>query len=254
MNQYRPTVSIPDRQRKKLYTAIEQYAPLHNSRHRIPYGVPLSVKEMFPNSRMLLSCGRSKVQNTFDTPQQQRSSNVSEFSNSIWSNNNTISTIASSYNNNNGSTGRRLSGLWSSNTSTRSSNDSSTSLSTSLDVPLPTLPQYPGSVKLAGQGTSSTSSLHTPPMSPTASKSRQMQHHHHPASAAASPRAPSMPLQRHGSTRSNRSDVIRRAETPQQSANGRSNSRKSSSSDSNNSKDVCYFSILSFVVWIKRLM
>ena len=245
MNQYRPTISIPDRQRKKLYAAIEQYAPLHNSRHRIPYGVPLSVKEMFPNSRMLLSCGRSKVQNTFDTPQQQRSSNVSEFSNSIWSNNNTISTTASTSNNNNGSTGRRLSGLWSSNTSTRSSNDSSTSLSTSLDVPLPTLPQYPGSVKLAGQGTASTSSLHTPPMSPTASKSRHMQHHHHSASAAASPRAPpSMSLQRHGSTRSNRSDVIRRAEPLQQSINGRTNSRKSSSSESSNSKDVCqlYFS------------
>ncbi|KAI9247713.1 AEX-3 domain-containing protein [Phascolomyces articulosus] len=228
MHQYRPTLSIPDRQRRKLYTAIEQYAPLHNSRHRIPYGVPLSVKEMFPNSRMLLSCGRSKVQNTFDAP--QRSSNVSEFSNSIWSNNTTASTTTG--------TSRRLSGLWSSNTSTRSSNDSSTSLSTSLDVPLPALPQYPGSVKLATQGSASTSSLHTPPMSPTASKNRLHHHHQHHTSSPASQR-PSIPLQRHGSTRSNRSDVIRRSEASQLSnSNGRSSSRQSSSSDSSTSKDM----------------
>ncbi|KAI8139770.1 AEX-3 domain-containing protein [Fennellomyces sp. T-0311] len=217
MHQYKSTTTIPDRQRRKLYTAIEQYAPLHGSRYRIPYGVPLSVKEMFPNSRMLLSCGRSKVQNTYDAP--QRTSNVSEFSNSIWSNNTTTS-------------GRPLSGIWSSNASNRSSNDSSTSLSTSLDVPLPAMPQYPGSVKLAKQGSASTSSLHTPPMSPTVSKNRL--HHHHPSSQRSS-----MAVQRHGSTHSSRSDIVRRSESTSQPAanNGRS-SMQSSSSDSSNSKEA----------------
>ncbi|KAI9495919.1 AEX-3 domain-containing protein [Zychaea mexicana] len=228
MHQYHATMTIPDRQRKKLYTAIEQYAPLHGSRHRIPYGVPLSIKEMFPNSRMLLSCGRSKVQNTYDAP--QRTSNTSEFSNSIWSNNTTVAS--------GGTSGRPLSGLWSSNASTRSSNDSSTSLSTSLDVPLPAMPQYPGSVKLATQGSASTSSLHTPPMSPTASKNRLHHHHHHPSTSTQRSSMTTTGVQRHGSTRSNRSDVIiRRAETSSQTGIGRL-SRQSSSSDSSNSKDV----------------
>ena len=117
---------------------------------------------MFPNSRMLLSCGRSKIQSTYDNS-ISRDSDVSD-------------------------TTRHLSSLWS--TSSRSSNDSSTSLPTSLDVPTPMLPQYPGNAKLAtlSQASNSSSSLHTPPMSPTVSKSRIQRS--------------SMAVQRHGSTSS----------------------------------------------------
>lgn len=157
MHQSRRVPPLPDRQRRKLQAALEQYAPLHTT-YRIPYGVPLSVRETFPNGRMLLSCGRSRVQSTFDTPSGTiRRSEPSEFRSSVWSN----GTSASS--------NRPLSGFWSSNVSTQSSNDSSTSLPLSLDLPPPALPQYPGTAKIAGdlKASSSTSSLHTPPRSPT---------------------------------------------------------------------------------------
>ncbi|ORY98199.1 hypothetical protein BCR43DRAFT_437358 [Syncephalastrum racemosum] len=151
---------IPDRQRRKLQSALDQYAGMH-SRFKVPYGVPVSVKEAFPNGRMLLSCGRSKIQNTFDAPSTQRNSDASDFSASIWS--------GSSISNN-----KRLSGIWSSTASSHS-NDSSSSLPISLDMPTPSLPQYPGTAKLAAtpQASTSSSSLSTPPMSPTTAQSRQ---------------------------------------------------------------------------------
>ncbi|KAI9318757.1 AEX-3 domain-containing protein [Dichotomocladium elegans] len=192
IHQLKQPLAIPDKQRRKLYSALEQYAPLHGARYRIPYGVPLSVRELFPNSRMLLSCGRSKVQSSYDAPSISRNSDASEFSHSIWSN---TGSVASN------NTGRRLSGFWSSNNSTKSSNDSSTSLPASVDT---THPQYPGTVKLAilPQASTSSSSLHTPPTSPTVSKTRAHQR---------SPRS----VQRHGSTHSQpRSSDVRRPEHP----------------------------------------
>lgn len=184
---------LPDRQRRKLQMALEEHAPLH-TRYRMPYGVPLTVQEGFPNGRMLLASSKSRVQATFDGTRTQRTSEASDFSTSIWS------TTAS------GLSSRRLSGFWSSNESTRSSNDSSTSLANSsvVDVPAPTMPQYPGVARLASNplGSISNPSLHTPPISPTTSRNK-------PQRPAAPTRSDST------STRHSASEQLRMAEVSQ---------------------------------------
>jgi hypothetical protein len=55
-----PPPSIPLRQRRKLLSAFEEFSALH-SRYRIPYGIPLPVREAYPNGRLPLSNGRSKT-------------------------------------------------------------------------------------------------------------------------------------------------------------------------------------------------
>ncbi|RCH79776.1 hypothetical protein CU098_001223, partial [Rhizopus stolonifer] len=134
MHQSQRSMLIPERQRRKLQSALEQYAPLH-TKCKIPYGVPLPVQCTFPKGKMILNCSRSRTTDVFISPaaRQPRDSESSSDTISIWS----------------------LSRPWSSN-----SNDSSMS----------TLPQYPGSAILStstgNYASSSSSSLHSPPVSP----------------------------------------------------------------------------------------
>ncbi|CAO3592405.1 unnamed protein product [Absidia cylindrospora] len=153
---------LPDRQRRKLQAAIEQYCPLH-TRCRVPYGVPLSVQMAFPNGRLLLSCNRSKLQAVFETPASRNRVSESFDSSSLWSST---------------KTGRQLprpSGVWNTTPSTRSSNESfgSQSMGTT-DLSQQVMPQLPSFAKLAinPQAATSSSSLHSnssnsSPISPT---------------------------------------------------------------------------------------
>lgn len=132
---------IPERQRRKLQSGLEQYAPLH-TKCKVPYGVPLPVQCAFPKGKMVLNCSRSKTTDVFISPaaRQPRTSESSSDNISLWS----------------------LSRPWSSTTSTRTSNDST--------ISTPHLPQYPGSAILStstgNYASSSSSSLHSPPLSP----------------------------------------------------------------------------------------
>lgn len=166
MHQSQRSMSIPDRQRRKLQSALEQYAPLH-TRCKIPYGIPLPIQCTFPKGKMILNCTRSKATDIFISPAKSRDSESSDTT-SVWSHPASFMS--------------KPSGFWSSNASTRSSNESSTSISnttpTKSPSPIPpklntndhTLPQYPGSAMLStsagNYASSSTSSLHSPPMSP----------------------------------------------------------------------------------------
>lgn len=166
MHQSQRSMSIPDRQRRKLQSALEQYAPLH-TRCKIPYGIPLPIQCTFPKGKMILNCTRSKATDIFISPAKSRDSESSDTT-SVWSHPASFMS--------------KPSGFWSSNASTRSSNESSTSISnttpTKSSSPIPpklntndhTLPQYPGSAMLStsagNYASSSTSSLHSPPMSP----------------------------------------------------------------------------------------
>lgn len=149
MHQSQRSMPIPDRQRRKLQSALEQYAPLH-TKCKIPYGVPLPIQCTFPKGKLILNCSRSKSTDIFISPARQPRDSESSDATSIWSH---PASLVS-----------KPSGFWSSNTSTRSSNESATSASDT-----PNLPQYPGSALLStstGNYTSSNTSLHSPPMSP----------------------------------------------------------------------------------------
>ncbi|KAF7726210.1 hypothetical protein EC973_009008 [Apophysomyces ossiformis] len=147
MHHSQPAMLIPERQRRKLQASMGQYASMH-TRSRVPYGVPLTTRETFPNGRLLLQCLRPKSQDPFISPAQPRSSESSDL-HSIRSH--PPSTLS-----------RPLSGFWSVNGSSRTSNDSSISLPAMIDLPAPSMPQFPGFAKLASnpQGTVSSTSLH----------------------------------------------------------------------------------------------
>ncbi|KAI7893814.1 AEX-3 domain-containing protein [Mucor mucedo] len=169
MHQSQRSMPIPDRQRRKLQSALEQYAPLH-TKSKIPYGVPLPVQCTFPKGKMILNCSRSKTTDVFISPAQRNSE--SSDATSIWSH--SASLVS------------RPSGFWSSNASTRSSNESSTSASASTPAASAlssaaaaaassadgshNIPQFPGSALLStsagNYASSSSTSLHSPPMSP----------------------------------------------------------------------------------------
>lgn len=153
MHQSQRSMLIPDRQRRKLQSALEQYAPLH-TKCRIPYGIPLPVQCTFPKGKMILNCNRSKTTDIFISPARQpRDSESSSDNTSIWSHPASIMS--------------RPSGFWSSNASTRSSNESSNS--TTNDKHNNNIPQYPGSAMLstsAGNYAASTSASSSPQMSP----------------------------------------------------------------------------------------
>lgn len=113
MHQFERSMLIPDRQRRKLQSALEQYAPLH-TKCKIPYGVPLPVQNVYPKGKMILNCSRSKITDVFINPAKPRDSESSD-NTSIWSH--SASLIS------------KPSGFWSSNASTRTSHESSTSSS-----------------------------------------------------------------------------------------------------------------------------
>ncbi|KAI8335808.1 AEX-3 domain-containing protein [Chlamydoabsidia padenii] len=165
------TPMLPERQRRKLQASLELHCPLHN-RCRVPYGVPLSVQMAFPNGRLLLSCNRSKLQETFETPaSRNRLSDSSSDTASIWSSSKVGWQLP------------RSSGLWNNNssgTSNRSSNESVQSQPMGTpDLSQQTLPQLPSFAKLAvnpqaSSSPSSASSIHSSnstnassPISPT---------------------------------------------------------------------------------------
>ncbi|KAI8377993.1 AEX-3 domain-containing protein [Radiomyces spectabilis] len=140
MHQYHPGMRLPDRQRRKLQLSLEQYAPLH-TRSKVPYGVPLTIKEAFPKGRMMLNCHRSKAQELSTSLPRKSESSANH---SIWSN---PASVLS----------RPLSGFWSANESIRSSNDSD--ISFAPDIPTPVMPQHPSNAKLAST-TSVSSNTH----------------------------------------------------------------------------------------------
>jgi hypothetical protein len=145
---------IPDRQRRKLHIALEQYAPLH-TRSKVPYGVPLSVQVTYPKGKLMLNCGRSKTKDVFISPAQQEQPRNSEASDtpSLWSHSTSLISRQ---------------GLWSSNASTRSSNDSTASLpaQNEASASTPTLPQFPGSAMLSTSAGNYSPSSKSPPMTP----------------------------------------------------------------------------------------
>lgn len=157
MHQSQRSMMIPERQRRKLQAALEQYAPMH-TKCKIPYGVPLPVQCTFPKGKLILNCSRSKSTDVFISPARQPRDSESSDVTSIWSHSASFMS--------------RPSGFWSSNVSTRSSNDSSSSVTVNGtdNNDTPHLPQYPGSAMLStsagNYASSSTSSLHSPPMSP----------------------------------------------------------------------------------------
>lgn len=155
MHQSERSMPIPDRQRRKLQSALEQYAPLH-TKSKIPYGVPLPIQYTFPKGKMILNCSRSKTTDAFISPAKQPRNSESSDATSIWSH---PASLVS-----------RPSGFWSSNASTRSSNESNTSVSVNASDGPPNLPQFPGSALLStsvgNYASSSNTSLHSPPMSP----------------------------------------------------------------------------------------
>ncbi|CEP14755.1 hypothetical protein [Parasitella parasitica] len=167
MHQSQRSMPIPDRQRRKLQAALELYAPLH-TKCKIPYGIPLPVQCTYPKGKMILNCTRSRTTDVFISPARPRDSESSDTNTSVWSH--TASFMS------------KPSGFWSSNASTRSSNESATSMGnanpTKTATPVPPkihtgehmLPQFPGlamlSTSAGNYASSSTSSLHSPPMSP----------------------------------------------------------------------------------------
>ncbi|KAI7866235.1 hypothetical protein BDF14DRAFT_1728679 [Spinellus fusiger] len=133
VHQSEPPMTLPRRTRRKLQLSLEQYAPMH-THYRVPYGVPFSVQETYPNGRLLLNCGQSRTQEVFVSPAQRRGSESSDgFSLRSYS-----ASVLS----------KPLSGFWSSNSSIRSSNDSTISLPYGVEIPTPSLPQYPHFAKL----------------------------------------------------------------------------------------------------------
>lgn len=154
MHQSQRSMMIPDRQRRKLQSALEQYAPLH-TKCKIPYGVPITVQCTFPKGKMILNCNRSKTTDIFISPARQPRESESSDNTSVWSHPASIMS--------------KPSGFWSSNTSTRSSNESSNSATGCGDKHAHSLPQYPGSAMLsmsAGNYAASTSANSSPQMSP----------------------------------------------------------------------------------------
>ncbi|KAG0183459.1 hypothetical protein DFQ29_004403 [Apophysomyces sp. BC1021] len=174
MHQCQPAMLIPDRQRRKLQTSMEQYASLH-TRSRVPYGVPLTTQQTFPNGRLLLQCLRPKSQDPFVSPAQPRSSESSDL-HSIRSHSQSV-------------VSRPMSGFWSVNGSTRSSNDSSISLPVTIDALTPSMPQFPGFAKLATnpQGFASSTSLHIQAVSATQASGPRTQRLSMPTQSSAGP-------------------------------------------------------------------
>ncbi|KAI8645606.1 AEX-3 domain-containing protein [Parasitella parasitica] len=167
MHHSQRSMPIPDRQRRKLQSALELYAPLH-TKCKIPYGVPLPVQCTYPKGKMILNCTRSRATDIFISPARPRDSESSDTNTSVWSHSASFMS--------------KPSGFWSSNASTRSSDESATSISnanpTKATTPILSkintgehmLPQLPGlamlSTSTGNYASSSTSSLHSPPMSP----------------------------------------------------------------------------------------
>ncbi|CAO3682152.1 unnamed protein product [Rhizopus stolonifer] len=146
MHQSQRSMPLPNRQRRKLQVALEQYAPLH-TRCKIPYGVPLTVQHTFPKGRLMLRCNRSKTTDIYISPSQLPRDSESSDTTSIWSN--TTSFMSNPF------------GM-SSNISVQSSTESSTSYEDDL---VPSLPQLPGSAFFSSKF-ASTTSLQSPPVSP----------------------------------------------------------------------------------------
>ncbi|CEG77253.1 hypothetical protein RMATCC62417_12039 [Rhizopus microsporus] len=155
---------LPERQRRKLQSALEQYAPLH-TRYKIPYGVPLPVQNTFPKGKLILHCSRSRTTDVYVSPARLPRDSESSDTTSIWSN--PASLISNSL------------GL-SSNVSTRSSNESSGTSYESKEDPTPSLPQFPGSAFFSTNYNSSTTSLQstlTGPIRPSLSSSSNKSPH-----------------------------------------------------------------------------
>ncbi|KAG0978111.1 hypothetical protein G6F29_009558 [Rhizopus arrhizus] len=156
MHQSQRSMPLPDRQRRKLQVALEQYAPLH-TRCKIPYGVPLPVQHTFPKGKLILRCNRSKTTDTYVSPARLPRDSESSDTNSIWSNTTSFISNPTSFMSN-------PFGL-SSNISTQSSSSSNTSYED--ESSMPHLPQFPGSAFFSNHyASSSTTSLQSAPVSP----------------------------------------------------------------------------------------
>src|SRR4051812_13547833 len=55
-----PRGTLPSKNRKKLLSAMERYAPMH-SQFSVPYGVPLYIQEAYPHDHLTLTCNKSKI-------------------------------------------------------------------------------------------------------------------------------------------------------------------------------------------------
>lgn len=139
-----PPPSIPVRQRRKLLSGFEEFAALH-TRYKIPYGIPLSVREAYPNGRLPLSNGRSKTM----LPLEQRRPRFDNIADNH------------PYGQSSGIFSRPLSEYLTGNQSVGSLNKYPTG-SSEVDITAAMLPQRPGSAVIA-QVTAPTPS--TPPLS-----------------------------------------------------------------------------------------
>lgn len=126
-----PPPAIPLRQRRKLLSAFEEFAALH-TRYKVSYGIPLPIREAYPNGRLPLSSGRSKTM----LPLEQRRSRFDNIpdSNPSGQGSGIFSRPLSEY----------LPGGHSSGALNRSS-----SVSSQIDMTSPILPQRPGSAVIA---------------------------------------------------------------------------------------------------------
>ncbi|KAI8990046.1 hypothetical protein BDB01DRAFT_717940 [Pilobolus umbonatus] len=152
MHQTERSILIPERQRRKLQAALEQYAPLH-TRCKIPYGVPITVQQSYPRGKMILNCNRSTISDAYVSPAHQHRKSESSDGTSIWSHNASVISKPSEF--------------WSTTGSTRTSDESSISLG-DINSRAPHLPQFPGlamlSTSVGNYSTSSKSSINSLPM------------------------------------------------------------------------------------------
>ncbi|KAI8576404.1 hypothetical protein K450DRAFT_257121 [Umbelopsis ramanniana AG] len=144
IHQMIPPPSIPVRQRRKLLSGFEEFAALH-TRFKIPYGIPLPVREAYPNGRLPLSNGRSKTM----LPLEQRRPRYDNIADNH------------TYGQGSGIFSRPLSEYLTGNQSVGSLSKFPTG-SSEVDITAAMLPQRPGSAVIA-QVTAPTPS--TPPLS-----------------------------------------------------------------------------------------
>lgn len=146
MRQSERAMTIPDRQRRKLQAALEQYAPLH-TKCRISYGIPLPVQCVYPKGKMVLNCNRSKSTDKFISPAKPRDS-ISSDTTSILSLTGSLISKPSEF----------LSMVGSHSSIESASSDALNN----------THPQLPGSAMLSTSAGNYASSLHnsSPPISP----------------------------------------------------------------------------------------
>lgn len=148
------------RQRRKLLSAFEEFAALH-IRYKIPYGIPLPIREAYPNGRLPLSSGRSKTM----LPLDQRRLRFDNFADT------------STYGNGSGIFSKPLSEYLPGSQSSGAFHKLSTASSSQINMTAPILPQRPGSAVIAQAGpplastpsvarTQSYNGLHTRPMLP----------------------------------------------------------------------------------------